>query len=111
MIEKAIRTAATIAALAILVGLTTPVATQAAAPVRSETAEVESEEAVAPAGLWQTLADFWQGLVASVFAGSEDEAEDQGGEENTAGGPPGSGSDQDPTGSDGDEGGGADPNG
>jgi hypothetical protein len=112
MIKKAFRAAATLAALAILVCLAMPVASQAST-VRDRNADVRGGEQVAPAGLWQSLADLWQGLVSAVFAGSEGEGgEDEAGED-LSGAPPGGGENTNTTddGGEGDSGPGADPNG
>ena len=106
MTKKAMRTAAVLAALTILVGLT-PVASEAA-PARSDRATVGAERP-APDGLWASLAGLWQELVSAVFANSEEE----GGENGASGAPPGGGgaSDENTNGNEGDEGPSGDPNG
>ena len=81
MIKQALRTAAVAAALGTLLGLAMP-ATSHATAARVEGAEVGAGQP-GSAGLWQSLADLWDGVVAAVFAGSEDE-----GEEAASGAPP-----------------------
>ena len=91
MIKKALRTAAVLAALTILVGLT-PVASEAA-PDRSDSATAATTRP-APDGLWGSLADLWQGMVSAIFGGSEDEDEDE--ENGASGSPPSNAENGDP---------------
>lgn len=88
MRESAIRTAAVLAALVIFIGLATPVASEAG-PVRNRTAGAEAEQAAVHGGPWQSLADLWQWLLASVTGATEDEDRDgEGGEEVSGSGAP-----------------------
>jgi hypothetical protein len=87
MTKQALRIAAVVAALGILVGLATP-GTSYAAPARRDGAAVGDQ--AAPAGWWQSLVDLWDGVVSMVFGGSVGGGGDEGdpGETNT---PPGDG--------------------
>jgi hypothetical protein len=103
MIKQALRTAAVAAALGTLLGLAMP-ATSHAAAARVEGPEVGGDQ-TAPAGLWQSLADLWDGVVAAVFGGSEDEGTEA---DETGASPEDGGED---TESEGDDGPGVDPDG
>lgn len=107
MIKQALRTAAVAAALGTLLGLAMP-ATSHAAAARVEGPEVGSDQ-TPPAGLWQSLADLWDGVVAAVFAGSEDDESGDGSGESTTGTPPDDGGNNSEDGGDGSPG--HDPNG
>ena len=75
MTKQALRIAAGVAVLGILVGLAMPV-TSHAAPARRDATTAGDQPAAA--GLWQSLIDLWDGVVAAVFAGSGEEGEGAG---------------------------------
>lgn len=104
MTKQALRIAAGVAVLGILVGLATPV-TSHAAPARRDGAEFGDQPA--PGGLWQSLVDLWDGLVSVVFAGTGEDGSGGGG---TAA-PPDDGENNAEGDGDGDSGPGSDPTG
>ena len=75
MTKQALRIAAGVAVLGILVGLAMPVTSHAATARRDGTA---ASDQPAAAGLWQSLVDLWGGWVSAVFGGSGDEGEGAG---------------------------------